>query len=191
VRDINDGGGCNCKICDPSRMYLGIFITVLLLFGLLVVPLLQGTNAQPHLNDKVDYETIFDDNNDGGGGDDNTNQWEQSLSMMTSLNGDFSEVLGQDININNTVVLWNQMMTAISLQKIIPDQYLALDYALMHIAIYNALLQLTNNNTNNNNKKSAEVVVVAGAAAEVLAYLFPENFASIAALEELQLTHIA
>jgi membrane-associated phospholipid phosphatase len=35
------------------------------------------------------------------------------------------------------------------------------------------------------------VAIVAGAAAEVLAYLFPENFGSIAALEEQHLTHIA
>jgi membrane-associated phospholipid phosphatase len=191
VRDINYGGG-NCKICDPSRMYLGIFITVLLLFGLLVVPLLQGTNAQSHLNDKVDYEMIFDNNNDGGsGGDDSTNQWEQqSSSMMTSLNRDFSEALAQNISNNNAVVSWNQMMTAIGSQKNIPAPYLARDYALMHVAIYDALLQSTNNNTANN-KKSSEGAIVAGAAAEVLAYLFPENFASIAALEEQQLTHIA
>lgn len=188
VGDINYGGG-NCKICDPSRMYLGIFIAVLLLFGLLVVPLLQGTNAQPHLNDKVNYETIFDDNDDGGG-DDSTNQWEQSLSMMTSLNGDFSKALGQNISSNNAIVSWNQMMTTIGLQKWMPAPTLARDYALMHIAIYDALLQSTNNN-NTNNKKSAEVAIVAGAAAEVLAYLFPEYFASIAALEEQQLTHIA
>jgi membrane-associated phospholipid phosphatase len=170
-------------------MYVGIFITVLLLFGLSIVPLLQGTTAQPHLNDKVDYEMIIDNN--GSGGADSTNQWEQSSSMMTSLNRDFSEALAQNISSNNAIVSWNQMMTAIGSQKNIPAPYLARDYALMHIAIYDALLQSTNINNNTNNKKSAEVAIVAGAAAEVLAYLFPENFDSIAALEEQQLTHIA
>jgi membrane-associated phospholipid phosphatase len=181
-------------VCDPCRVYLGIFIIVLLFFSLSVVPLLQRINAQPRLNDKIDYETIFDNNDDDGGGDGDgsTNQWEQSSSsMMTSLNRDFSEALAQNISSNNNaVVSWNQMMTAISSQKNIPAPYLARDYALMHVAIYDALLQSTNNN-NTTNKKSAEVAIVAGAAAEVLAYLYPENSASIAALEEQQLTHIA
>jgi membrane-associated phospholipid phosphatase len=182
VRDINDG--CDSTMCDRCRVYLGILIAVLLFFSLLVAPLSYRTNAQPHLNDnKIDYEMIF------GNNDDNTNQWEYSLSMMTSLNRDFSETLGQNISNNNPIVSWNQMMTAIGSQKNMPAPYLARDYALMHVAIYDALLQSTNNITDN--KKPAEGAIVAGAAAEVLAYLFPEHLTSIAALEERQLTHIA
>jgi membrane-associated phospholipid phosphatase len=182
VRDINDG--CDNTICDRCRVYLGILIAVLLFFSPLVGPISHRTNAQPHLNDnKIDYEMIF------GNNDDNTNQWEYSLSMMTSLNRDFSEALRQNISNNNAIVSWNQMMTAIGSQKNMPAPYLASDYALMHVAIYDALLQSTNNITDN--KKPAEGAIVAGAAAEVLAYLFPEHLTSIAALEERQLTHIA
>jgi hypothetical protein len=185
VRGINDGGG-NRRMYDRCRMYLGILITVLLFFSLLLAPLSHRTNAQPHLNDnKVDYEMIF------GNNDNNTNQWKQSLSMMTSLNRDFSQTVGQNISNNNPIVSWNQMMTTIGSQKNIPAPYLASDYALMHVAIYDALLQSTNNNNTANNKKSSEGAIVAGAAAQVLEYLFPENFASIVTLEEQQLTHIA
>jgi membrane-associated phospholipid phosphatase len=181
VRGINDG--CDSTMCDRCRVYLGILITVLLFFSPLVSPLSHRTNAQPHLNDnKVDYEMIF------GNNDDNTNQWEQSLSMMTSLNRDFSEALGQNISNNNAIVSWNQMMTVIGSQKNMPAPYLASDYALMHVAIYDALLQSTNNT---DNRRPSEGAIVAGAAAEVLAYLFPEHLTSIAALEERQLTHIA
>jgi membrane-associated phospholipid phosphatase len=182
VRDINDGG--NYKMYDRSRVYLGIFITVLLFLSLSVLPLSHWTNAQSQLNDNVDYEMKFD-NSDG---DYSTNEWGQSLSIMTSLNRDFSEAVEQDTSNNNAIVSWNQLMTAIGSQKNMPAPYLARDYALMHVAIYDALLQPINNNTNN--KKSSEEAIVAGAAAEVLAYLFPENFNSIAALEEQQLTHI-
>jgi membrane-associated phospholipid phosphatase len=186
VGGINDGRD-NRRICDRRRVYLGILITVLLFFSLSIVPLSHRTNAQPHLNDnKVDYEMIFD-NNDGSDDNSSTDQWEQSLSMMTSLNRDFPQTVGRNISNNNPIVSWNQMMTTIGSQKNIPAPYLARDYALMHIAIYDALLQSTNNNAANN-KKSSEGAIVAGAAAEVLAYLFPENFASIAALEEQQLT---
>jgi membrane-associated phospholipid phosphatase len=170
-------------MCDRCRVYLGILITVLLFFSPLVSPLSHRTNAQPHLNDnKVDYEMIF------GNNDDNTNQWEQSLSMMTSQNRDFSEALGQNISNNNAIVSWNQMMTVIGSQKNMPAPYLASDYALMHVAIYDALLQSTNNT---DNSSPLEEAVIAGAAAEVLAYLFPEHLTSIAAFEERQLTHIA
>jgi membrane-associated phospholipid phosphatase len=132
---------------------------------------------------------MFDNNDDS---DYSTNQWEHSLSIMTSLHRNFSEVVvRQNISNNNAIVSWNQLMTAISLQKNMPAPYLARDYALMHVAIYDALLQSNVNNTNNNNKKSTEVAIVAGAAAEVLAYVFPEHLTSIAALEEQQLTHIA
>jgi hypothetical protein len=188
VRGINDGRD-NSRMCDRCRMYLGILITALLFFSLSIVPLSHRTNAQPHLNDnKVDYEMIFD--NDGRDDNSSTNQWDQSLSMMTSLNRDFSQTVGQNISNNNAIVSWNQMMTAIGSQKNMPAPYLASDYALMHVAIYDALLQSTNNN-NTDNKKPLEGAIVAGAAAEVLAYLFPEHRTSIAALEERQLTHIA
>jgi membrane-associated phospholipid phosphatase len=181
VRGINYG--CDSTMCDRCRVYLGILITVLLFFSPLVSPLSHRTNAQPHLNDnKVDYEMIF------GNNDDNTNQWEQSLSMMTSQNRDFSEALGQNISNNNAIVSWNQMMTVIGSQKNMPAPYLASDYALMHVAIYDALLQSTNNT---DNSSPLEEAVIAGAAAEVLAYLFPEHLTSIAAFEERQLTHIA
>jgi len=102
-----------------------------------------------------------------------------------------SEAVGVNNNNNNNAVLtWNQLLTDIGLQKKTSPPYFAHDYALMHVAIYDALLQSTNKNTNNNEGKPAEAAIVAGAAAEVLTYLFPENLTSIAALEEQQIARI-
>jgi PAP2 superfamily len=158
--NINDS---SCNMCNRFRAYLGISITLLLFLSLSVSNLSQRTTAQPQLDDNVHYY---------------------------SLHKTFPKAVMSDTSNNsNPVTSWNQLMTAISLQKEIPAPYLARDYALMHVAIHDALLQPTNEITNNN-EKPAEVAIVAGAAAEMLAYLFPENFTSIAALEEQQITHI-
>jgi membrane-associated phospholipid phosphatase len=123
---------------------------------------------------------------------DTSNQWRHSPSYMpTSVYRNFSEAGGQDTsNKNNTIVFWNELLTSISLHNKTTAPFLARDYALLHVAIHDALLQPTNNNSNNNEEKPAEVAIVAGAAAEVLRYLFPENFTSIAELEEQQITRI-
>jgi membrane-associated phospholipid phosphatase len=174
---------CNC---NPSRPCLGILITALLIFGLFATNLSQTINAE--LQSYTVNRNILSDNN-------SLSQWKPSSATISSPSN-FLEAVRQNSNSsgnNNTVVSWNQLMTTLGLQKKIPAPYLARDYALMHVAIYDALLQPTNkNNNNNNNEKQAEVVVaiVASAAAEVLAYFFPENSTSIASLEEQQTTHI-
>ncbi len=162
------------------RIALGISIITLLIFGLFTFPLSQRTNAQLQ-SDKLYYKMMASDNNI-------SNRWIPPSSYVTiSLGRNSLEADGGNNN-NNAVVTWNQLITGIGLQNKTPPPYFARNYALMHVAIYDALLQSTSKN--NNNEKPAEVAVVAGVAAEVLAYLFPENFSSIAALEERQITHI-
>jgi hypothetical protein len=169
------------------RMCLEILITPALIFGLSAFYLSQETNTvfQP---DKV-YFKMMSDNND------TSNQWKQSSAITIPFHKNSSKAIirGDDSSSNNNaVVSWNQLITTIGLQKKIPAPYLASDYALTHVAIYDALLQVVNKSNNNNsaNEKPAEVAVVAGAAAEVLTYLFPENYSSIAILEKQQITHI-
>jgi membrane-associated phospholipid phosphatase len=169
-------------MCNCFRAYLAISVIVLLILSLASVNLSQRTNAQHQLDDNVHYKIMSDNY------DDTSNQLKQSSSVMSFIHRNFSEAVRQDISSNNAVSSWNQLMTTFGLQKKIPAPYLARDYALMHVAIYDALLQPTNKT--NNNERPAEVAIVAGAAAEVLAYLFPENFTSIAALEEQQVTLI-
>jgi membrane-associated phospholipid phosphatase len=169
-------------MCNCFRAYLAISVIVLLILSLASVNLSQRTNAQHQLDDNVHYKIMSDNY------DDTSNQLKQSSSVMSFIHRNFSEAGRQDTSSNNAVSSWNQLMTTFGLQKKIPAPYLARDYALMHVAIYDALLQPTNKT--NNNERPAEVAIVAGAAAEVLAYLFPENFTSIAALEEQQVTLI-
>jgi membrane-associated phospholipid phosphatase len=168
--------------CNHCLACLGILITAFLVFSLFSIHQLQTTNAQAK-PDMV-YHNMTSDRN-------SLNHWEPS-SETISWRSNFSDTVRQDNNISNTnaVVSWNQLLTAISLHKQIPAPYIARDYALMHVAIYDALLQPTNKSNNNNDDKAAEVAIVASAAAEVLGYLFPENFTSVAALEEHQIEHI-
>lgn len=143
------------------RIYLTILITLLLFFALSEYHSPQGSNAQFQSDNKVYYKIISSNSSKAIRGDESSN--------------------------NNAVVTWNQLMTTIGLQKKTPPPYFARDYALMHVAIHDALFQSANDK---NNEKPAEIAIVAGAAAEVLAYLFPENFSSIAALEQQQIRQI-
>jgi membrane-associated phospholipid phosphatase len=173
-------GSSNMYNSIRYSIVLEISITTLLIFGLYTFPLSQRTNAQLQ-SDKLDYKLMASDNNIF------SNRWIPPSYVTISLGRNSSEAAGGNNN-NNAVVTWNQLITTIGLEKKIPPPYLARDYALMHIAIYDALLQPTNKTSNN--EKPAELAIVAGAAAEVLAYLFPENSSSIAALEEQQITYI-
>ncbi len=112
-----------------------------------------------------------------------SNQWKQSSFLTASLPDNFHQTVRQEASNNNAVLSWNQLVTTIGLHNEISPPYFARDYALMHVAIYDALLHSINNNDENKGK-SSEVAILAGAAAEALAYLFPENFTSIATLEE-------
>jgi membrane-associated phospholipid phosphatase len=169
------------------RVCLGILITLALIFALSAFHLSQETNTV-FQSDKV-YFKMMSDNND------TSNKWKQSSVVTIPFHKNSSKAIRGDDSSNsssnnNAVVSWNQLITAIGLQKKIPAPYLASDYALMHAAIYDALLQVVNKSNNNSaNEKPAEVAVVAGAAAEVLTYLFPENYSSIAILEKQQITH--
>jgi hypothetical protein len=183
---INDNG---CIMCNHNcfRMCFRILMTALLIFSLSAFHLPQSGNAQLQSDNKVHYYKMMMSDNDA------LSQLKYSSSYATnSLRRNFSEAVAQDTsNNNNAIVSWNELVTAIGLQKKTSPPYFARDYALMHVAIYDGLLQPTNNNSSNNNEEEpAEVAIVAGAAAEVLEYLFPENFTSIAALEEQQITHI-
>jgi membrane-associated phospholipid phosphatase len=165
---------------NPFSICLRIFISALLIFSLTTFHLSQRSNPQLQSDNELYYGMMYPNNT--------SNQWKQSSSVTTSLYRNLSEASIQDTSNNNTIVSWNQLITAIGLQKKTPAPYLARDYALMHVAIFDALLQSTNKNKNN--EKPAEVAIVAAAAADVLAYLFPENSTSIAALEEQQITDI-
>jgi hypothetical protein len=87
---------------------------------------------------------------------------------------------------NNSVVTWNEMTTSIGLQKKVSPPYLARDYALVHVAMYDALLKIMKIKEYNSTP-AAQTAIAAGAASEVLTYLFPDNATQIAALEAAQL----
>ncbi len=63
--------------------------------------------------------------------------------------GQFSSttnVISASASTPNPVVTWNQFTTTLGLQHHVPAPYLARDYALVHVAIYDALLLTINNN---------------------------------------------
>ncbi len=83
----------------------------------------------------------------------------------------------------NPVVAWDQLTTTLGIAHKLPAPFLAHDYALVHVAMYDALLS-------NNNKTLPEAAIVAGAANEVLTYLFVSNATTILATFNSQLASI-
>ena len=160
-------GSSNMDNSIRYRIVLGISITTLLIFGLYTFPLSQRTNAQLQ-SDKLDYKMMASDNNIF------SNRWIPPSYVTISLGRNSSEAAGGNNNNNNAVVTWNQLITTIGLEKKIPPPYLARDYALMHIAIYDALLQPTNKT--NNNEKPAELAIVAGARSRGVGIFIPRKF---------------
>jgi len=170
---------------NPFLTFHGILLMSLLIITLSAFHPSENSGAQLQSYEKFKYKTMSH-------GNEISNQWKQSSFVTASLPDNFHQTVRQDVSSNNNaVVSWNQLITAIGLHNQIPPPYLARDYSLMHAAIYDALLHsIGKTNNNNNNKKPAEVAIVATAAAEVLAYLFPENLSSVEFLKEQQIAHI-
>ncbi len=82
----------------------------------------------------------------------------------------------------NPVVVWNQLTTTLGQAHKVPPPFLAHYYALVHVAMYDALLS--------NNKSLPQNAIVAGAANEVLMYLFISDTATISAAFNSQLANI-
>ena len=97
-----------------------------------------------------------------------------------------TNVISASGNTPNPVVTWNQFTTTLGLRHHVPAPYLARDYALVHVAMYDALLQTANKNSGN----PSQTAIVAGAASEVLMYVFPDNATQISATEDSQMTSI-
>lgn len=75
----------------------------------------------------------------------------------------------------NPVIFWNQLTTELGLEAKLPVPRLQRAYALVHVAIYDALLLAQNQHRPN----LSEDTVIAGAASEVLTFLFPNEVARI------------
>lgn len=114
-----------------------------------------------------------------------------TLLVATSMFsvGQFSvttNVISASANTPNPVITWNQFTTTLGLQHNVPAPYLARDYALVHVAMYDALLQTINQNNGN----PSQAAIVAGATSEVLTHLFPDSAAEISTVEASQIASI-
>jgi len=87
-------------------------------------------------------------------------------------------------NTSNPVVSWNQIATKLATQAKLPPTKLARVYALLHVAMYDSILQA--HNRNNSIPVSAKSVI-AGSASKVLSFLFPNNTMDINKLNNMQL----
>lgn len=85
----------------------------------------------------------------------------------------------------NPVVTWNTLTGNLGLLNNHGPPQLARDYALVHIAIYDALLD-----SNKIKGDRSQDAIVIGAASEVLQYLFPENTAEIKAFTSSEIKKI-
>ena len=85
---------------------------------------------------------------------------------------------------SNPVVSWNQLATKLATQSKLPPTKLARAYSLLHVAMYDSLLNARN--TNNTMPVSA-ISVIVGSASKVLFFLFPNGTADINKLKNLQL----
>jgi membrane-associated phospholipid phosphatase len=86
-------------------------------------------------------------------------------------------------NTPNPVVVWNQLTTTLGLAHKMPAPFLAHDYALVQVAIYDTLLA-------SKDKNQPQAAVAAGAADQVLTYLFPGDRSAISAIFNAQLVSI-
>ena len=85
----------------------------------------------------------------------------------------------------NPVVTWNKLTGQLGSLYNHGPPALARDYVLVHVAIYDALLNAVNNNEN-----PSEAAIVAGAASEVLKHLFPANAGQVDAIKSSQIASI-
>ena len=87
----------------------------------------------------------------------------------------------------NPVVAWNRLTTALGLAAKLPPPMFAHDYALVQVAIHDALVAAYDPRRD----KLPDRVVAAGAASRVLAYLFPGDAGPIQTLAEAELTLVS
>jgi hypothetical protein len=85
---------------------------------------------------------------------------------------------------SNPVVSWNQLATKLATQSKLPPTKLARAYSLLHVAMYDSILDARN--TNNTIPVSA-ISVIVGSASKVLSYLFLNDTADINKLKNMQL----
>ena len=85
---------------------------------------------------------------------------------------------------SNPVVSWNELATKLATQSKLPPTKLAHAYSLLHVAIYDSILDARN--TNNTIPVSA-IFVIVGSASKVLSFLFPNSIPDINKLKNLQL----
>ncbi len=86
-------------------------------------------------------------------------------------------------NVPNSVVVWDRLTAVLGLAHKMPAPFLAHDYALVHVAMFDALLS-------NNEKTLPETAIVAGAASNVLMYLFVSNATAISETFNSQLATV-
>ncbi len=91
-------------------------------------------------------------------------------------------VIAAPAETTNPVVEWDQLTTNLGLAHKLPAPFLAHEYALVHVAMYDALLS--------NNKSLPQTPIVAAAAYEVLIFLFPGDAARISGTFNSQLANI-
>jgi hypothetical protein len=94
-------------------------------------------------------------------------------NSATALNGSF-----------NPVVSWNQLATKLATQSKLPPTMLARAYSLLHVAMYDSILDATNTNRT---MPVSSISVIVGSASKVLSFLFPNDTADINKLKNLQL----
>lgn len=85
---------------------------------------------------------------------------------------------------SNPVVSWNKLATKLATQSNLPPTKLARAYSLLHVAMYDSILDARN--TNSTTPISASSLIV-GSASKVLSFLFPNGTADINKLKNLQL----
>jgi membrane-associated phospholipid phosphatase len=105
-----------------------------------------------------------------------------ALLVLAGQFGTTSAIAGT-AGISNPVVVWDQLTTKLGLAHQVPAPFLAHDYALVHVAMYDALLS-------NSEGSLPQTAIVAGAAKEVLLYLFTSDAAEISSTFNSQLTNI-
>ncbi len=97
-----------------------------------------------------------------------------------------SLVIARAGSTTNPVVVWNELTTKLGVMHKLQAPFMAHDYALVHVAMYDALLSYISNIS----EPLPETAIVAGAANQVLMYLFVAEAATISATFNSQLANI-
>lgn len=106
--------------------------------------------------------------------------------LLIALEFNPAPLMAAGPNVPNSVVVWDRLTTLLGLAHKVPTPFLAHDYALMHVAMYDALLSYISNIS----EPLPETAIVAGAANDVLTYLFVSNATAISDTFNSQLASI-